>query len=159
MLSEWFALALLHLQGFFMKQGVLTTGWPCLLLQRGGINILLCVSSSWSQLFWRTGLCAFMDMEGAPERGGGSLFCGCIVSRDLFVLNLVIVKKAKWNIKEEDEVQMVINILHGPIKDAMVLGDCQTFLQLFERAARAFKVSCYKMEGVSGYKMEGNRCT
>jgi hypothetical protein len=44
--------------------------------------------------------------------------------------------KAKWNIKEEDAVQMVINNLHGPIKDAMVLGDCQTFPQLFERAAR-----------------------
>ncbi|GFS28505.1 hypothetical protein Acr_00g0002210 [Actinidia rufa] len=44
--------------------------------------------------------------------------------------------KAKWNIKEEDAVQMVINNLHGPIKEAMVLGDFQTFLQLFERAAR-----------------------
>lgn len=44
--------------------------------------------------------------------------------------------KAKWNIKEEDAVQMVINNLHGPIKEAMVLGDCQTFPQLFERAAR-----------------------
>lgn len=31
---------------------------------------------------------------------------------------------------------MVINNLHGPIKEAMVLGDCQTFPQLFERAAR-----------------------
>ncbi|KAI8542507.1 hypothetical protein RHMOL_Rhmol08G0143300 [Rhododendron molle] len=30
---------------------------------------------------------------------------------------------------------MVINNLHGPIKDAMVLGDCQTFPQLFEQAA------------------------
>lgn len=44
--------------------------------------------------------------------------------------------KAKWNIKEEDAVQMVINNLHGPIKEAMVLGDCQTFPQLFERATR-----------------------
>lgn len=39
-------------------------------------------------------------------------------------------------IKEEDAVQMVIDNLHGPIKEAMVLGDCRTFLQLFERAAR-----------------------
>lgn len=31
--------------------------------------------------------------------------------------------KAKWNIKEEDAVQMVIDNLHGPIKEAMVLGD------------------------------------
>lgn len=31
---------------------------------------------------------------------------------------------------------MVINNLHGPIKEAMVLGDCQTFPQLFERATR-----------------------
>lgn len=44
--------------------------------------------------------------------------------------------KAKWNIKEEDAVQMVIDNLHGPIKEAMVLGDCRTFPQLFERAAR-----------------------
>jgi hypothetical protein len=31
---------------------------------------------------------------------------------------------------------MVIDNLHGPIKEAMVLGDCRTFPQLFERAAR-----------------------
>ncbi|KAF8397481.1 hypothetical protein HHK36_016398 [Tetracentron sinense] len=29
--------------------------------------------------------------------------------------------KAKWNIKEEDAVQMVIDNLHGPIKEAMVV--------------------------------------
>lgn len=44
--------------------------------------------------------------------------------------------KAKLNIKKEDAVQMVIDNLHGPIKEAMVLGDCRTFPQLFERAAR-----------------------
>lgn len=31
---------------------------------------------------------------------------------------------------------MVIDNLHGPIKEAMVLGDCRKFPQLFERAAR-----------------------
>lgn len=45
-------------------------------------------------------------------------------------------KQTKWNIKEEDAVQMVIDNLHGPIKEAIVLGDFRTFPQLFERAAR-----------------------
>lgn len=36
----------------------------------------------------------------------------------------------------EDPVQMVINNLRGPIKEALVLGDCQTFPQLVEQAAR-----------------------
>lgn len=31
---------------------------------------------------------------------------------------------------------MVIDNLHGPIKEAMVLGDCRKIPQLFERAAR-----------------------
>lgn len=31
---------------------------------------------------------------------------------------------------------MIIDNLHGPIKEAMVLGDFRTFPQLFERAAR-----------------------
>lgn len=31
---------------------------------------------------------------------------------------------------------MVIDNLHGPIKEAIVLGDFRTFPQLFERAAR-----------------------
>jgi hypothetical protein len=44
--------------------------------------------------------------------------------------------KEKWNIKEEDAVQMVIDNQHGPIKEAMVLRDFRTFPQLFERAAR-----------------------
>lgn len=43
--------------------------------------------------------------------------------------------KAKWNIKKEDAVQMVIDNQHGPIKEAMVLRDFRTFPQLFERAA------------------------
>lgn len=32
--------------------------------------------------------------------------------------------------------KMVIDNLHGPIKEAIVLGDFRTFPQLFERAAR-----------------------
>lgn len=48
-------------------------------------------------------------------------------------------KQTKWNIKEEDAVQMVIDNLHEPIKEAMVLGDFRTFPQLFERMQRSIK--------------------
>ncbi|KAF7141272.1 hypothetical protein RHSIM_Rhsim06G0089700 [Rhododendron simsii] len=61
-------------QGFPMKQGVLTTGRPCLLLQRGTTCF-----------------------RGHGRRTGErrKSVCACIVSRDLSVLNLVIVKKGE----------------------------------------------------------------
>ncbi|KAJ6677480.1 40S RIBOSOMAL PROTEIN S6 [Salix purpurea] len=74
-------------QGFPMKQGVLTPGRVRLLLHRGGIECVL------HFLMFEQAPRASVDMEGAMENVGRKSVRGCIVSQDLSVLNLVIVKK------------------------------------------------------------------
>ncbi|XVE91866.1 hypothetical protein REPUB_Repub01dG0048200 [Reevesia pubescens] len=62
-------------QGFPMKQGVITPGRVCLLLHRG-----------------TSCFCGYGKRKGERRRKS---VCGCIVSQDLSVQNLVIVKEGE----------------------------------------------------------------
>jgi small subunit ribosomal protein S6e len=90
-------------QGFPMKQGVLTSGGVCLLLPRGKartsmVQLKLLISPCAECLNWLFYYAGTPCFRGYGRRDGErrrKSVRGCVVSHDLSVINLVIVKKGE----------------------------------------------------------------
>ncbi|GFP99883.1 40S ribosomal protein s6 [Phtheirospermum japonicum] len=112
-----------------MKQGVLTPGRVSLLMYRG------------TPCF-----------RGYGRRNGEyrrKSVRGCIVSQDLSVLNLVIVKKGK-KVSKAPKIQSLVTPLTMQRKRARIADKKKRIAKAKSEVADYYKLSCFSIEGTKG---------